>query len=76
MALLGFAALMGAFFYYEYARIRRYGGGQREQVAFSVVMLLALLFGSAMILGLPIPNPTDLIEAIFHPVAIKLVPPS
>lgn len=69
-----FLALMGLLFLYEYPRIRRYGGGKKEVIAFAVFMLLALALGTAMVLRLPVPNPAKAIEAIFKPLGEKVIP--
>ncbi|PKM83016.1 MAG: hypothetical protein CVU89_02500 [Firmicutes bacterium HGW-Firmicutes-14] len=41
----------------------------RELAAFSVLMLIAMALSFAQLLGLPVPNPTPVIEAIFEPVS-------
>lgn len=74
MALLGFLLLMGLLSWYEIPRIIRHGGERGEVVAFVSLMLLATGLGSAMILRLPLPNPTDWIEAAFKPISDRLFP--
>lgn len=71
-----FLALVGLLFRYEYSRIRRYGGGRKEVIAFSVSMFLALALGAAMILHLPVPNPAKVIEAMFKPLGEMVIPPN
>lgn len=68
-----FLALIGLLLLYEYPRIRRYGGGKKEVIAFAVLMFLGLALGSAMILRLPVPNPIKAIEALFKPLGEKVI---
>ncbi|BAS27327.1 hypothetical protein [Limnochorda pilosa] len=75
MLIAGFLIASGLIFWYELARIRKYGGGRREVIAFSVGMALAVALGLAMILDLPVPNPIQAIEAVFRPLGERVVPP-
>lgn len=76
MAVMGLGILMALLFLYEYERIRRYGGGAREVIVFSVAMGFAAALTFAVILRLPVPNPTHLIEAIFGPAGRWFAPVS
>lgn len=73
--VLGFLALGGLLFCYEVIRIRRHGGGQREVAAFVIGMLVAVAFGLALLLGLPVPNPTKAIQTLFEPVTHMILTP-
>lgn len=73
--VLGFLALGGLLFWYEVIRIRRHGGGQREVAAFVIGMLVAVAFGLALLLGLPVPNPTKAIQTLFEPVTHMILTP-
>lgn len=66
MELLGFLILVGLLCLYEIPRVRR-EEGPRALWAFAVAMALATLFDALLILGVPIPSPTKLIDAIFAP---------
>lgn len=74
MTALALFFLLAFLFRYEYQRIRRYGGGARDLIAFSVMMGLASALSIAVALGLPVPNPVHLITAIFGPVAEFILP--
>lgn len=41
----------------------------RELAAFSVLMLIGMVYSYGLVLDLPLPNPTDYIMAIFKPVS-------
>lgn len=73
MRVIGFLLLTAALSWYEVVRIRRYGGGKREMVAYSVLMLLAAAVGVVLILGLPFPNPIRLIDAVLKPLGERVV---
>ena len=65
--IFGLLLALGLIVVYEMTRIRRYGGGRGELIAFLVLMALAGALAVALALELPIPNPTKLIEAVFGP---------
>ncbi|MFW0968003.1 MAG: hypothetical protein ACN4A7_07800 [Thermacetogeniaceae bacterium] len=46
----------------------------RELIVFSCFLLIGVALALAMILNLPIPNPTDAVEYIFSPVVRMLYP--
>ncbi|MFZ5649786.1 MAG: hypothetical protein ACOY4I_02880 [Bacillota bacterium] len=41
----------------------------RELAAFSVLLLIGMVYSYGQVLDLPLPNPTDYIMAIFKPVS-------
>lgn len=65
--LLALAALMAALAAYEWPRIDRFGGGKGERLAFALFMIAAFALGAARVLGLPVPNPTAMIQTVFEP---------
>lgn len=73
MLVAGFLVLVGLLVWYELPRIRRYGGGRREVIAFWVLMGLAVAMGVAIILQLPVPNSAKAIEAMFRPLGEKVL---
>lgn len=73
LVIVAFFAVGGLLFWYEYVRIRRYGGGSREIAAFVIGMVVAGGFSLAVLLDLPIPNPTKAIESLFEPLTHKIL---
>lgn len=65
--LLALAALMAALAWYEWPRIERFSGDKGEKLAFVTFMVAAFALAAAHILGLPVPNPTEMIETVFGP---------
>ena len=41
----------------------------RELITFSVLLLIGMTYSYGQLLDLPLPNPTDWVEAIFKPVS-------
>ncbi len=44
----------------------------RELAAFGVLLIIGMIYSYGQVLGLPLPNPTDWIMAIFKPVSLYL----
>lgn len=65
--ILGLAAFLAAVAWYEWPRIERFGGGKGEKAAFAFFMVMAFALSAAHVLGLPVPNPTDVLQAVFGP---------
>lgn len=63
MALLGLLAILALLYWYEDNRIRRFGGESGERWAFGVAMVLAIAFSYAVLSEVPVPSPTDVIQA-------------
>ncbi|HHY40259.1 MAG TPA: hypothetical protein GX502_03325, partial [Syntrophaceticus sp.] len=47
---------------------------KRELIVFSCFLLIGVALALAMVLNLPVPNPTDAVEYIFSPVVRMLYP--
>lgn len=41
----------------------------RELAAFGVLLVIAMIYGYGQVLDLPLPSPTDGIEAVFRPLS-------
>lgn len=75
VSVLGFLLLVCLLAGYELQRLRRSGASRRDMLAFFIMVALAAALGAAMIAGRPVPNPRAPIDAIFKPLADRIVPP-
>lgn len=41
----------------------------RELAVFAILLLIGMIYSYGQVLGLPLPNPTDAIMAVFEPVS-------
>lgn len=62
MSLLGLVAVLAYLYWYEVNRIRRFDGKRGEEWAFAVAMLIAAAYACALLLDVPLPNPTTIIQ--------------
>jgi len=74
--LLGLFLVLGLAGYFEYIRIRRYGGGPKELAAFAAMMVVAVGYALAVALNWPVPNPARLIQQVLGPIGERIMPRS
>lgn len=67
MIVIGFAIVMAAMFLYEWRRLTLREADKGEKLAFTVLMAVAFALGTAIMLNVPLPQPTKGLETILKP---------